>query len=323
MLPLKSVIIKLIMYGSYLSFPFLLWMFWIWKNGWHGKDLKTVFSKTFVVFLICLSLLFIYMRFVERYFIIVRHEEIVPELKGVRIALVSDIHIGIYKGENFLISVVKKLNEIDADFVLLPGDFVYGMDSENLNEAFLALNDLNMPVYAVLGNHDLKPRDTSHKTMGEFRKNEMYEALEAGGVVMVDNYLESVDVVLKDGSERSISLIGVGSLRGEDDKYGLLEGLVEGGGEENDATIVMVHNPDAIFNFPDGLDKAVNLVVAGHTHGGQIRIPWLYKKAIPCNYAFDRGWHAVNSLKVFVSSGVGETGLPLRLFNPPEIVVFE
>ena len=69
-----------------------------------------------------------------------------------------------------------------------------------------------------------------------------------------------------------------------------------------------------------GKINPVKLVLAAHTHGGQIRIPWLYKMVLPVQGPFDKGLHApvtAGAPPVFVTSGVGETALPLRLFNPP------
>ena len=85
------------------------------------------------------------------------------------------------------------------------------------------------------------------------------------------------------------------------------------------------HNPDTALdlNVP-----RMKLLLAGHTHGGQIRIPWLYKKVIPVRGPFDVGLHVpvtATAPRVFVTSGLGETALPLRLFRPPvvDVLVFE
>ena len=77
-------------------------------------------------------------------------------------------------------------------------------------------------------------------------------------------------------------------------------------------------------NFPGQfVHLARGLAVAGHTHGGQIRIPGLYRRVIPTRYPFDRGLHTFPPVPTFVTSGLGESGLPLRLFNPPVIDVLD
>jgi hypothetical protein len=65
------------------------------------------------------------------------------------------------------------------------------------------------------------------------------------------------------------------------------------------------------------------LVLAGHTHGGQLRIPGLYRRAIPCSAPFDRGLHTFAPVPVFVTSGLGETGVPMRWMNPPVIDILD
>jgi predicted MPP superfamily phosphohydrolase len=84
--------------------------------------------------------------------------------------------------------------------------------------------------------------------------------------------------------------------------------------------IVLMHNPDSAMALPPG--SAV-LALAGHTHGGQIRIPRLYRYAIACAYPFDRGLHTFGPVPTFVTSGLGQTGVPMRFLNPPVIDVLE
>ena len=84
--------------------------------------------------------------------------------------------------------------------------------------------------------------------------------------------------------------------------------------------VVMAHNPDSTMVLPRG---AAALAVAAHTHGGQVRVPWLYRRAIPCQHPFDRGLHDFAPMPVFVTTGLGEGGLPIRLLNPPVIDVLE
>lgn len=88
-------------------------------------------------------------------------------------------------------------------------------------------------------------------------------------------------------------------------------------------TLVLTHNPDSAIN----LGPEVALVLAGHTHGGQIRIPRLYRHVIPSRYGFDRGEQFLTTprgrVRVYTTVGTGEIGLPMRLFNPPTIDVLD
>ncbi|HLM54104.1 MAG TPA: hypothetical protein VK325_11070 [Pseudoxanthomonas sp.] len=88
--------------------------------------------------------------------------------------------------------------------------------------------------------------------------------------------------------------------------------------------LVLTHNPDSAIDL--GPDMAA-LVLAGHTHGGQIRIPWLYKHVIPSQHGSDRGEQFLATprgrVRVYTTVGTGEIGLPMRLFNPPTIDVLD
>lgn len=279
-----------IFYGSYLVFPFLGLLIWFW--------LENVVSHWLIVVLAILSLLFIYSRFVERQLILVReHGE-----GDIRVAVVSDVHIGTYKSPKFLERVVEKINEAKPDIVLLPGDFVYRMNPDDLVEAMKPLAKLEAPAYGVLGNHDLIPS-------GEFTQEQMYKAL-SPHIEMIDNRYIQLQLAGKE-----LTIIGLGDLWSGEPDYNILADV------EGENKIVMMHNPDTIYNFPT--DMNTNLIVAGHAHGGQIRIPFLYKYTIPTEHPFDEGWYEINGNKMFLTSGLGEVILPMRFMVPPVIDIIK
>jgi len=80
-------------------------------------------------------------------------------------------------------------------------------------------------------------------------------------------------------------------------------------------TVVMSHNPDV---FPEAVRHGVSLLLAGHTHGGQIRIPGLSVLVRMSRFRLDEGRYAVDGSELIVSRGLGVTGLPLRFACPPE-----
>src|SRR5690242_19424216 len=94
---------------------------------------------------------------------------------------------------------------------------------------------------------------------------------------VIDN--EKIALTIKG---RSITLVGLSDIWEGKTKYALTRNL-----PENTLNLVLVHNPDAAYEMPN---DSVDLVVSGHTHGGQIRIPFLYKSAIPTQYDFDEGF---------------------------------
>ncbi len=84
--------------------------------------------------------------------------------------------------------------------------------------------------------------------------------------------------------------------------------------------MVFTHNPDTTLSYRKNI---ADLTIAGHTHGGQIRLPLIYKFAIPCKGDFDQGLYQSTTGKTFVTSGLGEVGLPMRLGIPPVIDILE
>ena len=85
--------------------------------------------------------------------------------------------------------------------------------------------------------------------------------------------------------------------------------------------ILLTHNPDTALLVPD--DFAYDLMLAGHTHGGQVREPCLYQKALPVTGPFDRELHPLASPAgerlVCVTTGTGMAGVPLRFLMPPRV----
>jgi len=160
-----------------------------------------------------------------------------------------------------------------------------------------------MPTYAVLGNHD-------QQAPGPDIDAELRSALAALDVHVIEE-----DVVGIEG----FRLAGLGDRwAGKDDPAFL------SAAPSRVPTLVLTHNPDSAIDL--GPDVAT-LVLAGHTHGGQIRIPWLYRHVIPSRYGFDRGEQFLSTprgrVRVYTTVGTGEIGLPMRLFNPPTIDVLD
>jgi len=274
----------LILYSSYLSFPFLLWML-----------------KRRNYFFVFLSLVFIYARFIEPKIIMVNHYKIETGFKATY-ALIADIHLGVYNDESILKRAVKKINQQKIDALLIAGDFTYEPKIEELEKLFAPLKDIKVPIFVVLGNHDKqKP--------GPKLDNALIAVLEKLGVNVIDNK----SVKLND-----ITILGLGSHWAKEDNIELLEQY-----NKNDNLVVLTHNPDTTLNYPD--NHVADITMVGHTHGGQVRIPWLYHYVIPVRgvVPWNQGEYNYKHHKVFVTSGIGVIGLPLRFLVPPTIDIIE
>jgi len=243
----------------------------------------------------------------------------------VRVALVSDMHVGPYKQTEFVRKMVEKIMAQKPDIILLGGDFVYH------DEVKGAIKDINyleplkalsapLGVFAVLGNHDYgngSSGGSSFEEQGQQAKIVATKLKELGVQVLINNdwTLSSPRVAPK-----NFTLLGINDLWADGSKniYDAISSL-----EKTSArpVIILSHNPD-IVKFAQ--EKNVDLVISGHTHGGQIRLPFIGSiSAIPdeLGRAYDRGLFSFGKTQLFVTSGVGEIGPRARLLAPPEIVV--
>jgi len=288
-----------IFYASYIVIPFFVFLiFFIIRRRKLLCGNKTALIAVLLLFLG--TLLFIYSRFIERNIILTRVTKVETEFFA-KIVVVSDLHLGDYKGPDFLRKIVSEINAMEnVDAVLMPGDFVY-CSSEDLEGLFSPLKDIKFPVYAVLGNHDRKKSDP-------FFRVKLQKALEDNHVF----FLYNSSAVIK---HKNIIILGLGDRLSNQDDVSKINEF-----KKSDNLIVLAHNPGTTLAYRNSIP---DITITGHTHGGQIRIPYLYKQVIPCDGNFDQGLYNTNYGKVFVSAGLGEIGLPMRLGVPPTIEVLE
>lgn len=304
-----KIVLTFIYYGFYLLFPLLIILIWqLSKNS--KKSIELIIILIFVLFLI-------WMRFVEPELIIVKKynfnktNEIGRVLK---VAVFSDIHLGVYNNKDLLKKTVKKIEKLEPDVVIIPGDFLYFSNIEKINKDFSVLKNISAPTFAVLGNHDYGKK-------GNDVSNDLKMALESLGVIMVDNKSERINID-NDYGKSTLEIIGVEDFLVGNPDYRVLE--KNNIKNEADFSLLVTHNPDSIYDIKDlEIDsyKKIDLMIAGHTHAGQIRIPILYKHIIPTKYGFDKGFYNISDLDIFVTPGIGNVALPLRFMNFPEISV--
>ena len=234
------------------------------------------------------------------------------EFHGFRIAQLSDIHHSPFLSEDEITAAVEKTNELEPDLVVLTGDYV-SHSTEYIAGCARALGRLRARhgIYAILGNHD-------HWTDGEM----MSSALTSHGIRVLNN--ENVRIELED---TYISLAGIDDLMVRRGDLNLaLEGTHSG-----ETRILLSHNPAIIRK---AARAGVDLVLSGHTHGGQInwrliagreeRKPnsWLRKVRRP-NHRMLRGHAQLGATQLYVNRGLGTVVLPLRYGCPPEITILE
>lgn len=245
--------------------------------------------------------------------------------EGKQIGQISDFQIGLW-GDNRGTArrSVAKLIEAKPTVALISGDFLYHPgknikpEIETAVDIVRPLIEAGIPTYAVLGNHDYGM--SSKKAQPKTKEAERLEtALEAAGIEVLEN--EAVPLKLPNSNE-SLYLVGVGSLWANRDNVQQALSNVP----DDSPRITMMHNPDTFEQFPS---SSAPLAVAGHTHGGQVRIPgfphWSWLRFTQKDKVYADGWakgfgEAGNQL--YVNPGIGMSFAPIRLFCPPELTFF-
>lgn len=253
---------------------------------------------------------------VERHFLEVSRSDVpIPGLHaafdGMRIAQLSDIHLDAYTEPFFLHDAVERINGLNPDVVFLTGDFVTGLRGFRRFGHGAAwqcaniLNRLKCPArYAILGNHDI--------SVGA---HVVIEALTANGITMLRNS----SVPIERGAGR-FWLAGLDDpLEGNPDPDLAIPASIRNLAKE--PVVLLCHAPDYVddlLTYPAG--GSVALMLSGHTHGGQIRLPLYGALELPeLGKKYVEGWFRFGSLRLHVNRGLGTVGVPFRFDCPPEI----
>lgn len=254
-----------------------------------------------------------------------------------RIVQVSDLHLGIATSIEHLIQVFEMVRVLDPHLIVLTGDFIQldrsgarGLFATDISQRLFrarkvreysrllraALGSLNPPdgIVGILGNHDYQ--EGRHTIMRNL----------APAVRWLINSSEMIET-----EQYQLSLIGLDDWAyGKPDLNQALEHREQIGARQllsakKPFTLILSHNPDLVVNEDPEMLKEAQLILCGHTHGGQICLPF----GVPVvtrtkQRRFVRGLKQLSTdTHVYVNSGIGYGGLPLRLFCPPELTLIE
>ncbi|HMK56412.1 MAG TPA: metallophosphoesterase [Dissulfurispiraceae bacterium] len=247
--------------------------------------------------------------FIERYIVLTNFYRIyVPNLpaafSGLKIVQLTDLHYGFLVPLDLIRNVVERANRLKPDLIVCTGDYVHEKNSASqIDQVWPVLSELTAPmgVYSVLGNHD-HWADTSRSDywLRRTRQNLRHKS------------------VRLERQGQHLWLVGAGDLW---EDHSSLDSLLAGL-PDTDCRVVLAHNPDTADTKHS---SRIDLIVSGHTHGGQIDIPIIGPPVLPVrNKNYSSGLKVSPSgCKVFISKGIGWSIYPVRFNCYPEIAVLE
>lgn len=269
--------------------------------------------KKFIIILIIIILILglglLYSRFIATSGLKVKEYKVVnnkitDSYHGLKIIHLSDIHYNSTINEKELNNIVDKVNEIKPDIVVLTGDLIDERLSYDKDIIINCLSKIEAKLgkFAVSGNHDIPLDDYNY-------------IIKESGFTSLDNKYELI--YSKTSEPIIISGIGYGDedIGIKTEQYDKYISELKADDIKPIYSILLVHEPDTVDNLD--LNK-YDLVLAGHSHGGQVRIPFIGKLYTPegAKKYYDE-YYKINNTDLYISSGLGTSMYKFRLFNRP------
>lgn len=265
------------------------------------------------VIILIISGLLLYSRFIATSGLNVKEYKVVndkisDEYHGLKIVHLSDIHFGSTITENDLDHLVNKVNELNPDIVVITGDIIDERISydKNILIDYLKKIQSKLGKFAISGNHDLPLDDFN-------------SIVEESGFTNLDNTYELIYA----NSNKPIIISGISSNYSDssniDTKTAKFDNYIANLTDDIKPiySILLIHEPDFIDSL--NIDN-YDLILAGHSHGGQVKLPLIKKLYTPygAKKYYDE-YYKVNQTDLYISSGLGTSKLKFRLFNRPSI----
>lgn len=240
----------------------------------------------------------------------------ISALPALKIVIAADFHVGPYKDGGDVRRVVDLINAQNPDLVLLPGDFLFDHDADIAQLDPLKDLRARYGVWAGIGNHDTG----HHATL----RGERFQTYDRSADVAV--FLRERGITLLRDEWREIATDrGAFALAAVDGPWSDMMSLDKAfAGIPPEMPVLLIsHNPDVVL---DPRHARADLIVSGHTHGGQIRLPLIGALHVPAETGktYDQGIFRLNDRTTLaVTHGCGETLARARLLCPPEVMVIE
>lgn len=295
-----------LLYGSLLLALVILWALSYRRQGITFGRFGRPFSYVFLVLTAVVTAIGIFQSLVplrvERVQVVV--ETLPASLEGTTFALVSDLHVGLFSRPSRLREISRRIDELEADYVIACGDLID--DDPVFVPKFLAgLSPIRpeTPVIGVLGNHEIYGDPAAVR-----------RALDGSRVDLLFN--EGRGILEGDAI---LWLAGVSDYAGRDEYAPDLDAALRGRPEEA-FTVLVSHQPRA---FEPAVERGVDLVLAGHTHGGQFGVRPLDWSLAGVFLPRDMGLYREKATQMFITTGAGYWVVPMRFGMSPEVVLIE
>ena len=297
------------------------------RQGMNSENIRSnrkKYIKSALVLLIVIALLLFCSyqnRHLETTYYTYKAEQLGADLEGYRIVQISDLH-NVKFGKNNQ-KLVDRIRECEPDMIVLTGDLV-DSNHTNVDRAVQFVDEIVKicPVYYVTGNHEYWLEKSEY--------DELMDGLVSAGVVILDNQVVEIsrgdakfrlvgldDRSLADGTLEA--LLSDESIRNNQAEQKEETADNEDSGEK-ELTVVLAHEPQYLARYAG---TGVDLVLSGHAHGGQFRLPFVGGIVAPDQGflpEYTAGEYYMNGTEMIVSRGLGNSVIPVRLFNYPEIV---
>jgi len=270
------------------------------------KNIRKIYNKMLFIFIIIMIVsvanVFLGVGFTKLEEVSINTNKL-PEGSSIRLLQISDVHNKKSLGSNQ--QLIKLTKEAQPDIVVITGDLIDDntKDLENVYELVEGIAAINPRIYFVTGNHEWRGGLAEELMMG----------LSKRGVKILDNKNEFVKI-----RNLSLNLCGVADwTSGQLDLSKALKGA-----ESDIYTVMLAHDPWIINDYKDFVP---DLTLSGHTHGGQVRLPWVGAIAAPGQKLFpelDKGFYNLTNDKfLYIDSGVGTSAFAIRYLNRSQITL--
>lgn len=272
-----------------------------------NKKRKEKKNNLLIYFILFIALIFIYAYYIEPFNLSIKEYKIenknIPNsFDSLKIIHFSDLHYGSSVNLDYVKKVVKLINKQEPDIVMFTGDLLdkrADMNKKNRENLKNELNKIESTLgnYAVSGNHD-------------------YEFIKEFKSILSDNFtiLNNEEKLIYYKENTPISITGFVDSGEDTPNYDILKN------ENNNFRFVLIHEPD---EFDKIKDYNFNIMLSGHSHNGQVRIPLLGKIYTPKGAKkYYEDYYNMNNKELFISNGIGTSGINIRFMSEPTINLY-